>query len=91
MPVKGALDYEDYNISVKLKVHEYVVSFEMNGHGTQIQDTKVCKNEPLEEPAKPVSKGFVFKGWFTKAEGGEEIKNVYSYKEVRFSSKEFCL
>ncbi len=77
LPVKGASNYEDYNLSITLKTHEYVVSFEMNGHGEQIQNTKVFKGEALEEPAKPVSKGFVFKGWFTD----EALTTAYDFSK----------
>ncbi len=68
LPVKNAANYQDYELLITLAPHEYTVSFEMNGHGEQLADQKVYTGEALEEPAKPASAGFAFKGWFADAE-----------------------
>ena len=43
----------------------FSISFEMNGHGTQIPSKSVAYGAKLEKPEDPIEEGFIFGGWFT--------------------------
>ncbi|MCQ2120316.1 MAG: InlB B-repeat-containing protein [Fibrobacter sp.] len=42
-----------------------VVTFVMNGHGTQVTAQNVLTGEKASEPAEPSTEGYTFGGWFT--------------------------
>ena len=43
----------------------YSVSFQMNGHGTQITGQTVEDGHKVTKPADPTASGYTFKGWYT--------------------------
>lgn len=45
----------------------FAVSFNMNGHGSQIDYQTVEKGEKATKPANPTASGWTFKGWYTDA------------------------
>ena len=49
-------------------VTNYTVTFNMKGHGDQIDSRVVAKGDLLEEPTTPVASGYSFDGWY-KDEG----------------------
>ncbi len=50
----------------------HTVSFNMNGHGTQIPDkTGIAAGSKLTAPTAPSAAGFVFLGWYTDAAGNK--------------------
>lgn len=56
---------EDITIYAKWTAQiEYTVSFDMNGHGTQVPDQKVAQNTTAADPGTPTESGYTFKGWF---------------------------
>lgn len=44
------------------------VSFDMGGHGTQIEDVTVKEGDPIEKPENPTEEGWNFGGWFVDPE-----------------------
>ena len=53
----------------------YKVTFEMNGHGTQIAQQTVIKNAKATKPEDPKAEGFIFDGWFTDS----DCTNAYDF------------
>lgn len=43
------------------------VTFNMNGHGTQITPQKIPQGSKAAEPVEPAAPGYIFDGWFTDA------------------------
>ncbi|MFD2116105.1 InlB B-repeat-containing protein [Paenibacillus yanchengensis] len=68
---------EKWNLKDEFKLtdvekEEFTVTFESNG-GSKIAEQRVKDGQLVTEPDdKPSREGFDFKGWFTKAEGGEQ-------------------
>ena len=50
-----------------LGVGPWKVSFNMNGHGSQIASQTLPDGEKLTEPAAPTAEGYVFEGWYKDA------------------------
>ncbi len=48
---------------------EYTVSFDMNGHGSQVSAQTVFEGDAAVKPADPKANNYKFKGWYTS--GGE--------------------
>ena len=45
----------------------YTVTFDMNGHGTQIAAQTVKEGEKASKPANPTASGYTFGGWYADA------------------------
>ena len=45
----------------------FSVSFNMNGHGSQIAYQTVKEGEKAERPEDPTASGYIFKGWYSDA------------------------
>ncbi len=43
----------------------YIVSFNMNGHGTAIDSQSVEEGHTALEPTKPTESGWIFEGWYS--------------------------
>ncbi len=52
---------------------EYEVTFEMNGHGTQVEAQKVTAGQTAQEPTAPTADGYDFGGWYADIELSEEF------------------
>uniref|UniRef100_UPI003890697D MBG domain-containing protein n=1 Tax=Fibrobacter sp. TaxID=35828 RepID=UPI003890697D len=52
-----------------------VVTFVMNGHGSEIADQNVLLGAKAVAPAKPSETGYMFEGWFTD----RVFKNAYDF------------
>lgn len=70
---------------------EYTVTFDMNGHGTQIPSQKVVKGYTAEKPNASKDSNYNFKGWYTNKTGGAQFDfntpitsdvTLYAYWEV---------
>lgn len=59
---------KDLILYAKWNVETYNVSFEMNGHGSEILPIAVEKNMMFNAPNTPTEDGFAFKGWYKDAE-----------------------
>ena len=46
---------------------EYTVTFNMNGHGTQIADVETVDGK-ISAPTEPTATGYAFKGWYKEAD-----------------------
>lgn len=57
-------NYEVTLVKGKLTV-DPVVTFVMNGHGTQVDKQNVLTGEKATEPTEPSAEGYTFGGWFT--------------------------
>lgn len=53
----------------------YTVTFNMNGHGTAIDNQIVNENGNATKPDDPVENGYTFKGWYTDA----SFKTAYDF------------
>ena len=75
IPEGGATAY------AKWTVNEYTVTFHVNG-GNELDDDEmtVTYGEPYGELPAPTRNGYGFIGWFTAAEGGEQItaESIYT-------------
>ena len=49
------------------KPTEYTVTFNMNGHGTQVPAQTVEKGNKATKPADPTASGYTFDGWYADA------------------------
>jgi len=58
-------------------VKTYKLSFEMNGHGTQIAEQVVKENENTVQPEDPSENGWRFDGWFVDA----DFSAMYTFGE----------
>lgn len=45
----------------------FTVSFQMNGHGSQVVSQTVAKGAKAAQPAAPTAAGYTFGGWYTDA------------------------
>ena len=70
------LDGIPYNIKVT-DANEFTVSFEMNGHGTQVPSQQVDLNGKATKPADPSESGYIFGGWY--ADSG--LKTQFTFNE----------
>lgn len=71
---------------------QYTVSFNMNGHGTQIDSQTVIAGETATEPSEPSATGYIFEGWCLNVEGKpafdfdteitEDTELIAKWKEV---------
>lgn len=52
---------------------KYTVSFNMNGHGTDIDSQSVEEGHTAVEPSKPTESGWIFEGWYTDAKFTSEF------------------
>lgn len=46
---------------------EYIIKFNMNGHGVQIADA-TTSNKTITAPAEPTANGYTFGGWFASSD-----------------------
>ena len=53
--------------------NKYIITFDSTGGVLDTKDIMITYNSAYGELPTPVREGYVFKGWFTSAEGGEEI------------------
>lgn len=53
--------------------NEYTVTFNMNGHGKQIDPQTVVEGYTAEKPADPTKATYIFKGWYTQKTGGQQF------------------
>lgn len=51
-------------------VYTVTVTFDSQG-GSEVASKDINVNNPVEEPAAPTRSGYSFRGWYTKASGGE--------------------
>ena len=49
------------------KPTEYTVTFNMNGHGTQVPAQTVGEGNKVTKPADPTASGYTFDGWYADA------------------------
>ena len=56
------------NKNLKL-THIYTVTFDMDGHGTQVDPQTVVSGEAATEPIDPTAEGYTFAGWCVDTEG----------------------
>ena len=61
------LDGIPYNIKVT-DANEFTVSFEMNGHGTQVPPQQVVSGGTVTKPANPTESGCTFNNWYKDPE-----------------------
>lgn len=54
------------------KVTNYTVSFDSAG-GTTVETITVKKGETIEKPTDPTKEGYIFKGWYTNLNNGDEF------------------
>lgn len=50
----------------------YTLSFDSNG-GTEVASIKNASGESITKPSDPKKEGYIFNGWYTSIEGGEEF------------------
>ncbi|MCR5250839.1 MAG: InlB B-repeat-containing protein [Lachnospiraceae bacterium] len=56
------------NITLYAKWTKYLtVSFDLNGHGTEIGEQKILSGETVSKPNDPVADGYKFGGWYREA------------------------
>lgn len=60
----------------KSNLHQ--VTFEMNGHGTQIEIRSVSHEDSVTEPSEPSATTYTFAGWFTDS---DLIGTAYDFNE----------
>ena len=53
--------------------NEYTVTFNMNGHGKQIDPQTVVEGYTAEKPTDPNKASYTFKGWYTQKSGGQQF------------------
>ena len=46
---------------------EMIVTYDMQGHGTQIAPTTVKSGDKLTAPITPIAEGYTFRGWYKEA------------------------
>ncbi|MFA6710860.1 MAG: InlB B-repeat-containing protein, partial [Candidatus Methanomethylophilaceae archaeon] len=63
-----------------LTLNTYSVSYDMEGHGTQIPSYSVCHGEYITAPAEPSAYGYRFDGWYKDA--SFETAWIFSTDEV---------
>lgn len=54
----------------------YAISFDMNGHGTQVDAQKVNEGAKATKPADPSAEGYNFKGWYAD----ENFTNEFDFE-----------
>ncbi len=57
----------------KPTIKTYTLTFEMNGHGEQIQEQKINENECPYLPLTPIDDGWKFVGWYADESLNEEF------------------
>ena len=55
--------------------NKVTVTFNMNGHGTQIAAESVTPGEKVTKPTDPTETGYTFKGWYSES----TLTNEYSF------------
>ena len=68
VPVAGGENYKDYTLTVTLSGESEVkntVSFNMMGHGVQIDPVQVVSGSMVYRPVDPAEEGYSFEGWYT--------------------------
>ncbi|WP_295868735.1 InlB B-repeat-containing protein, partial [uncultured Oscillibacter sp.] len=62
-------DKKEKILHVRIEEPEsYTVTYDMQGHGTQIEASQAAPNQTVTAPAKPAEPGYVFGGWYKDAE-----------------------
>ncbi len=59
---------ENITLYAKWTKEKYTVSFDMQGHGTNIDKEAVEYGSSAAEPAEPAETGYIFGGWFRDSE-----------------------
>ena len=54
----------------------YTISFDMNGHGTQVDAQTVNEGAKATKPADPTAEGYNFKGWYAD----ENLTNEFDFE-----------
>ena len=54
----------------------YTISFDMNGHGTQVDAQTVNEGAKATKPAAPKAEGYIFKGWYAD----ENLTNEFDFE-----------
>ena len=54
----------------------YTVTFDMNGHGTQINAQTVNEGAKASKPADPTAEGYTFKGWYAD----EKLSTAFDFE-----------
>lgn len=54
----------------------YTISFDMNGHGRQVDAQKVNEGAKATKPADPTTEGYNFKGWYAD----ENLTNEFDFE-----------
>lgn len=70
--------YSSFGIKNKytVPVAYNTISFDMNGHGTQVDAQKVIKGAKATKPADPTAEGYNFKGWYAD----ENLTNEFDFE-----------
>jgi len=76
----GGYYYSDVNYTVRLQTDSYIsqiyrVSFDLQGHGTNIDAVEIYDGDILTEPEEPKAEGYIFKGWYKEP----ECKNAWNF------------
>lgn len=56
----------------------YTVSFNINGHGTQVAAQTVEQGKMAEKPADPTAEGYTFKGWYAD----EQFSTAFDFENT---------
>lgn len=65
---KAGTDKVTYTIVTYTAPNTYTVTFDMQGHGTQISTkTNIVSGSTIEEPPAPTADGYTFGGWYKEA------------------------
>ena len=70
----GSIEVADPENKLVWIVGELTVTFDMQGHGAQIDDQKVTPGGKVTEPLAPSAEGYTFGGWYTDSGCAEDTK-----------------
>ena len=71
---------ENTVIKAKWEANKYLVSFNGNSGNVNGNDIEATYDEKYGELPTATREGYTFKGWYTQAEGGEEVKKTDTVK-----------
>lgn len=59
-------------------MNQYIVTFDVQGHGDPVQSQILNEGSKAERPADPSCSGYFFRGWFTES----SCKNMWDFDTV---------
>ncbi|MGN1004630.1 MAG: S-layer homology domain-containing protein [Oscillospiraceae bacterium] len=77
-----AVQYDSESQQVQLKLQPYTVTFNMNGHGTQLEPIQVLPNRKLTKPDDPTEDGYEFRRWYETY----DFMDYFGWGDVRIKS-----